>query len=352
MNNLPSLFLVIFSILMQLAAALIALRSIRYTGRKTGWIFIAVAMLLMTIRRLETLAIIINTDKAFNNILQEVTASIISLLLFTGSYSISKYFRSISQTRDELVRKKEELVKSEAMLKSADHHKNRFFSIIAHDLRNPFNSILGFSTLIMNNIEKYPREKLHEMLKHIHNSSRQAYNLTENLLLWSRSQTGRLELEPICQDITKTIDASIKLFSEEAQKRGIRLYSALAAPKNAFFDENTVFTILRNLISNALKYTSEGEICISSNIVDNKLEISVCDTGIGINKQYLDKIFDLDKDYTTPGLNNEKGTGLGLNLCYEFSQLNNGDIQVESKEGKGTVFTFSLPLQSPVNQNS
>ncbi len=352
MNNMPYLFLVIFSILMQLTAALIALRSIRYTGRKTGWIFIAVAMLLMSVKRLDSLLIIIDRNVEFSNELKEISTFIISLLLLTGSYSISKYFRSISQNRDELAEKKEELLKSEEKLKSADQHKNRFFSIIAHDLRNPFNSILGFSTLIMQNIEKYPREKLKEMVRHIHNSSQQAYALTENLLLWSRSQTGKLELEPMQQDITKTIAASIKLFSEEAQKRGIRLYSAVTAPKNAFFDENTVFTILRNLISNALKYTSEGEICISDHIVADKLEISVCDTGIGISKQYLGRIFDLDKDYTTPGLNNEKGTGLGLNLCYEFSQLNNGDIRVESQEGEGTVFTFSLPLMPVVNQNS
>ncbi|HYX09556.1 MAG TPA: HAMP domain-containing sensor histidine kinase [Bacteroidales bacterium] len=348
---MPYFIIVTFSIIMQLAAAIIALLSIQYTSRKTGWIFIAVAMVIMTIRRIETLVIILDSSKEFINGLQEITAFIISLLLLTGSYSIQKYFRSISQARDELVRNKEELMKSEQQLKSADYHKNRFFSIIAHDLRNPFNSILGFSTLIMQNIEKYPREKLKEMVKHIHNSSQQAYSLTENLLLWSRSQTGKLELEPMHQDITKTIASSIRLFSEEAKRRGIRLYSEITSPKEVFYDENTVFTILRNLISNALKFTPEGEIRISDSITDNQIEISVIDTGIGIKKHYLEKIFDLDKDYTTPGLNNEKGTGLGLNLCYEFAQLNNGNIRVESKEGKGTKFTFSLPLK-PANHNA
>ena len=351
MNNLHYLIIVTLSIIMQLSAAIFALQSIKYTGRKTGWIFIAVAMVIMSVRRIETLVIIMDSSKEFTNGLQEMTAFLISLLLLTGSYSIHKYFRTISITRDELVRKKEELMKSEENLKSADYHKNRFFSIIAHDLRNPFNSILGFSTLIMQNIENYPREKLKEMVKHIHNSSQQAYSLTENLLLWSRSQTGKLELEPTYQDITKTIAASIKLFSAEAKSRGIRLYSEITSPKEVFYDENTVFTILRNLISNALKYTPEGEICVSEYTTDNRIEISVIDTGIGIKEQYLEKIFDLDKDYTTPGINNEKGTGLGLNLCYEFAQLNDGNIHVQSEEGKGSKFTFSLPLK-PVNQNS
>ncbi len=224
--------------------------------------------------------------------------------------------------------------------------KDKFFSIIAHDLKNPFNTLLGFSDLILENFDSFSKDKILEYIRIIFDTSRSSYMLLENLLEWSRTQTGKIIMEKEVFDIYKLASENINLHNNSAIKKGIVLENNVKEETFVYADKNMINTVIRNLVSNAVKYTkSEGRIILSCQENGSMLRVSVKDTGLGMSKDMMDRIFRIDVNISTKGTNNEKGTGLGLILCKEFIKKNDGDIMVESKEGEGSVFSFTLPLR-------
>ena len=241
-----------------------------------------------------------------------------------------------------------ELKQREKELEEINLTKDKFFSIIAHDLRSPFNTLIGFSELLLENFSSFSEEEKEKILKTIHSNSKKANHLLENLLNWSRSQTGNLKPRP--SDIT------IKLLLEEI----ISLYEGIAAQKNIrielksvdqdlkiFADPDMIQTVLRNLLNNAVKFTrNNGTVILGVKTELNNAEIFVTDQGIGIPEEVQPNIFSITYDKSRKGTNAEKGSGLGLMICKEFVQKNLGTIDFKSREGEGTTFSVKLPLSN------
>lgn len=257
-----------------------------------------------------------------------------------------EFIRSHCVFNDITLQKKAEdtLIKSEERLRELNATKDKFFSIIAHDLKNPFNDLMGFTQLLALNIDKYDKTKIEQFTHIIHQSAKLAYNLLENLLDWSRSQTGTLKFKPEKISVNQLINENIDLLESTARNKNIEIYSEVNDKTYAFADKNMIRTIIRNLISNAIKYTNQGgHIRIISNC-SKTCEISVLDSGIGISSENIDKIFKIDESFSTLGTEREKGTGLGLILCKEFVEKNGGKLKIKSDPNKGSTFTFTLPL--------
>jgi signal transduction histidine kinase len=193
---------------------------------------------------------------------------------------------------------------------------------------------------------------LHTIVTKLHKSTENLYALIENLLTWSRLQRGMIECRPQPIIMRDAVQRTINILNANAEQKAITLSNAIATDVVGYADSKMLDTVLRNLISNALKFTNkDGTITISLEQQEEILKIAVADTGIGISREHLSKLFRIDSKYTRTGTANERGTGLGLILCKEFVERNGGAIEVESKEGSGTTFSFTLPV-APTKQNS
>lgn len=234
-------------------------------------------------------------------------------------------------------------------LEELNEAKDKFFSIIAHDLKGPFNAILGFSEILTSEWDTFEDQELQHFIKNIQGSATHAYKLLLNLLDWSRSQTGRMEYQPDHIDLSGIINEIILLQRSYIDSKGVKLFSSVDFNTMVYADENMLKTVLRNLLENAIKYTPQGgNVTITAHCTDtehdgNKIIISVKDTGMGIPAEELPKLFEIDQEYKTQGTANEKGTGLGLLLCKELVKKNQGEIFVESEPGKGSCFSFTIP---------
>lgn len=236
------------------------------------------------------------------------------------------------------------LLESKASLVELNATKDKFFSIIAHDLKSPFNSILGLSNLLEEQVREKNYDGIEEFATLIQNSSQLAYNLLKNLLEWSRSQTGKLEFSPEYLEIGSLINEAIGVLAHAAQQKSIHIRSKLPGNLIVFADRSMISSVLRNLISNAIKFTKpDGQIVISTERAKSEVIISIADTGVGIAPKDIAKLFRIDENHTTLGTQNEKGTGLGLILCKEFVERHNGKIWAESEPEKGSRFQFSIP---------
>ncbi len=225
--------------------------------------------------------------------------------------------------------------------------KDKFFSIIGHDLKGPFNAILGFSELLVESVSDKNYEDVEKFARIIHKSSGNSMDLLTNLLEWSRSQSGNMDFNPEYFEIYTFIKEAIDVSDQVAKQKSISISKNLPHSLPVFADKDMVNTIIRNLVSNAIKFTNKGgEIIISAEQNQDELIISVRDNGVGINKNDLEKLFRIDEAYSTIGTQNEKGTGLGLILCKEFVDYHGGKIWAESKPGNGSNFKFSLPLKT------
>ena len=233
-------------------------------------------------------------------------------------------------------------------LKELNATKDKFFSIIAHDLKSPFNSIVGFSNLLAEQMREKNYDDVEKFAGIIEKSSYRAMDLLMNLMEWSLSQTGRMEFNPEYFEMISLIKEVILLFDDIAGQKKISVNTnKLPANSLVFADKAMINTILRNLISNAIKFTHPGGmITISVEEKESKLIVSVSDNGVGISKEDCGKIFRIDESYSSSGTENENGTGLGLILCKEFVQKHGGKIWVESEVGKGSTFYFSLPNEN------
>ena len=232
-------------------------------------------------------------------------------------------------------------------LESLNKTKDKFFNIIAHDLRNPFGGIMGIADLLEEKLlakkeENYPT--LLQYAKLIQTSSRSAFTLLENLLLWARSQTGEININPRNLNLHAMISFTIPIVSVNAFKKNITIESSLSGNPIVCADEFCLSTILRNLLTNAIKFTHpNGIITVTSRELKDCIEISINDTGIGMNSKTLESLFRIDSKSSRVGTNNETGTGLGLILCKEFVEKQGGTITATSEVGFGSTFTFTLP---------
>ncbi len=236
------------------------------------------------------------------------------------------------------------LKRNQKKLQELNATKDKFTSIIAHDLKSPFNTILGFSNLIERTWEEKDYDKIKEFSRHIYDVSSQTYKLLENLLEWSRSQTGKISFLPKALDIRIPIKNAIDLMEPISRRKNIEIIVD-AAPAVVLIDENMFHTILQNLLSNAIKYSNpNSKIKIIAKEINRLLEISVIDEGIGMDQDTQNKLFHIDESINEVGTDGERGTGLGLILSKEFVERHRGKIIVESEKGKGSCFKIQLPL--------
>ena len=250
--------------------------------------------------------------------------------------------------KDITLRKQSEnaLRESEVRLRELNAQKDKFFSIIAHDLMGPFNGILGFSELLVAQINEKDYEGIDEYAAMIEQSSKQSVELLRNLLEWSRAQTGRLEFKPVPLDLNNLITENTRLFDVIAAQKSITIVQDAPATLQAFADPQMIRTVLRNLVSNAIKFTHPGgQGQITVNAYQDAADIVICvrDNGVGISSNRQQKLFRIDENDSTPGTKQETGTGLGLILCKEFIEQHQGRIWIDSQEGSGATFYFSLP---------
>lgn len=233
---------------------------------------------------------------------------------------------------------------SEKQLLEMNASKDKFFSIVAHDLKSPFMGLLGLSEVLLQEIDNITPDETKHYLTQIRNSTKNVFNLVENLLQWSRIQTGRIPLEQIPLNLLVEVGKIKSLLELNAQNKGIEIINSVSSEIKVNADANMLSSVLQNLISNAIKFTSSGgKITISSISKGDFEEIHVKDTGVGLKQDAKDYLFKIDKQYTTIGTSKEKGTGLGLLLCKELINLNKGEIGVNSIEGRGSDFFFTLP---------
>ncbi len=238
------------------------------------------------------------------------------------------------------------LRENEIRLKELNDTKDKFFNIVAHDLKNPFTSMLGSSELLYNNIHKMTSENIRELALILNDSAKSGYAILQNLLDWSRSQTGLLKFNPEKINLKELFDKNISNLELPASNKKINLYSELGKDIYLTADKNMINTVLRNLLSNAVKFTPRcGTVVIDANNTSEEVIISVKDTGIGIPDDKIEKLFRIDSRNSMPGTENEPGTGLGLKLSKEFVEKMGGNIWVRSVENKGSEFSFSIPIK-------
>lgn len=228
--------------------------------------------------------------------------------------------------------------------------KGKFFSILAHDIKNPLFAFREISALLLGEKYQLDEDQKKDLIFSMRQASGELLALVENLLTWSRSQTGRIEFLPALQPLSHLVKETFSLLAMAAREKNITLSQEIPEGTSAFFDKNMLNTILRNLISNAIKFTPEGgKIAVTAKDRKNFLEISVSDTGIGLSHADMEKLFRIDVNHVTIGpASKEKGSGLGLILCREFVEKHGGQIKVESTLGKGSTFSFTLPEKEEI----
>ena len=236
-----------------------------------------------------------------------------------------------------------EIASKNRELERLNAEKNRFFSIIAHDLRSPFNAIIGLSELLVDEIEEKNYDKAQEFSTTILQSAQRAMALLKNLMEWAQLKTGKIEYNPEYFNVVALINETTLLYQEVAKNKSITLVEVLPDLLSIYADKAMISSILRNFISNAIKFTMPGgKVVVTVEEKPEEIIFSVRDTGVGISKERIDDIFKIDHMYSTIGTHNERGTGMGLTLCKDFVDKHSGKIWVESEENTGSIFCFSL----------
>lgn len=269
-------------------------------------------------------------------------------LLEKQNIEIIKQQESIEEQNVQLKDANDRLERSEDDLRKMVQTKDKLFSIIAHDLRNPFMALEGLTEVMKLNAASLKPEEITEYAGIIQESSQKLLNLIENLLQWANSQTGSLKLVPRILSLKNVSDEVLKILKTQSEAKGITLENNINEKISVYADYDCLAVIFRNLVSNGIKYTEKGgRVSLNATIQDNVATIEVSDTGIGIDQKTIDKLFKIEESFSTTGTNHEAGTGLGLIICKEFVQKNGGNIFVESKPGEGAIFRFTLPLTRP-----
>ena len=257
-----------------------------------------------------------------------------------------KYRFTVVHDITERKQAEQALQKKAAELRELNATKDKFFSIIAHDLKSPFQAIVAFSDLLVEKVRDKDYGGLDEYAGYILQSSKRAMELLMNLMEWSRSQTGRMDFNPGYFELVEFLGDLVPLFDDIAGQKSISISRVFPSEAMVFADQSMISTVFRNLISNAIKFTQPGGKITLTIIPDQEgILVSVADSGIGIPEKMICKLFRIDQSYSTTGTNNEEGTGLGLILCKEFIEKHGGKIWVESVPGNGSVFFFTIPQQ-------
>lgn len=254
------------------------------------------------------------------------------------------YFLSMVEDINEKVEFEEKLKESELQLRKINKDKDKLFSIIAHDLRSPFTTLQGFTEILLEDIDDLTKPEITQYLQSIYASSKNLMNLLDNLLSWSRLNTGSIIFQPEPVDLVKLIQDIIKVFMFTGKSKKINISAQFNSKEHVICDRNMISTIIRNLLGNALKFTAPGgSIIVNSAFSENNYEITIKDNGLGINPDRVKEIVSKDVIHSLHGTDNESGTGIGLKLVKEFVAMHKGTLFVESELGKGSTFKIIIP---------
>jgi len=272
-----------------------------------------------------------------------ITAILLLIFIF---FVLKRYYDKIKSNKI-LEEKNRQIEQSENELRLLNAAKNKFFSIIAHDLKNPFHTVMGYSYLLSKDYDKFTEPERRKFAADIHQSTNNIFRLLQNLLEWSRSQTGRLKYSPLDIEFKRVLENSVSVLHSLAEQKNINIRFDYQDDLKIFADPLMIETVLRNLINNAIKFTPEnGFIEISAVQTDGQINICVNDSGVGISNEDILNLFQIDSKVKRRGTNDEDGSGLGLILCKEFVDRNNGEIWAESTPGKGSSFIFTIPVSA------
>lgn len=256
-------------------------------------------------------------------------------------------YKTKQRANKELQEVNQKVQQQNLQLQDLNATKDKFFSIIGHDLKGPLNSLTAFSRLLINHIDSLSKEEIQTLAKDFDKSLKNLFALLENLLEWSRSQTGKIEFKPEVFDLTTLLKENKELLQKQAQNKKIKLVALNDTKVFVNAHKPSINTVVRNLISNSIKFTPEGgSITVGLKPNHTQAIVSITDTGVGMSRDVIGKLFRIDAKHSTKGTADEKGTGLGLILCKDFVEKNGGKLWVESEEGKGSVFYFTVPQAS------
>ena len=271
-----------------------------------------------------------------------VSGLIISLLLFLLTLSLIKTNKDVKKIQQLNIQ-----------LEKLNRDKDRFISILGHDLRNPFNSLLGFLDILIKDFHQLGEEKIQYFLDNINTVAKNTYGLLENLMEWSKTQSENVPFKPEVVSFQEICNEVCLQLTPSAEAKNIKINNCVDEDIEIFADIDMLKTILRNLCTNAIKFSNRGgEVVMCAERDSRHVKITVSDTGVGIQPDLLPKLFDISRSVTTKGTSNETGTGLGLIICRELISIHGGKIWAKSKPGKGTSFIFTLPNAGSVESNS
>ena len=268
------------------------------------------------------------------------------IMLIVKNYRLAQRTNKLlSEQNSQIQDQSTELRKQRDQLKHLNATKDKLYSIIAHDLKNPFNVIMGFSTLLVERWHEIDDKRKIQYIDMMNKSANNTFDLLRNLLDWARSQSGKLHVDAKCVEVNQLVNETLLFVENYAKTKRIKISTEIDTSIKVFVDPNMMSTVLRNLLSNAIKFTNEnGKVSIYCKpISDGKVSVIVEDTGVGLTDEALSSIFSIENHVTTEGTCNEQGTGLGLILCKEFIEKNQGKISVESVVGIGSKFMVTLP---------
>jgi signal transduction histidine kinase len=276
--------------------------------------------------------------RSSTNFLQNILIVLMLLACILAAYTLVLAYRN-NNFQNNIIDLNKKVMKDSV-------EKDKFFSIIGHDLMNPFNALLGFSEMLTVSAKNGDQEDCLEYSQIVHQSTKRILNLLQNLLVWSRMQNGKMKYTPKSVGVEELVSNTLMVIAPIAQNKGIKLDWTVKSGITATIDPNMVSSVLQNLVTNAIKFTERGGL-VTVNVYaeSDHLNFTVSDTGVGLNEEQLDKLFKLDKASSSRGTDDEVGTGLGLIICKEFIEAHQGKIWVESTLGKGSRFCFSIPMR-------
>lgn len=287
---------------------------------------------------------VIEEQKKFRNVLIALVAAALIIVILILYLYIDK-----RRSNKKLEEANDKVSRQNVQLQQLNATKDKFFSILGHDLKGPLNSLTSFSGLLINHTDSLSKDEIRMLAKDLDKSLKNLFALLENLLEWSRSQTGNIEFKPEAFDLHTLLQQNTELLKTQAQNKNIVLSDVSRAGIEILTHKQSINTVIRNLISNAIKFTPEGgAVTVNAQLAQDEVMVSVSDTGVGMSEDVIAKLFRIDAKHSTKGTADEKGTGLGLILCKEFVEKNGGRIGVQSEVGQGSVFYFTLPVKQNV----
>ncbi len=270
-----------------------------------------------------------------------------AFFLYKTNKKKTEYSTELEAKNEELDLLIRSLSESRMELEKTNKAKDKFFSIIAHDLKNPLSTFITVTDFLKDDYKDMPDEEKVSFIEDMNHSAKSLYSLLENLLYWSRSQMGVIDFHPMDLDINYLVRQSKDVLFLQAQNKNISINLELSELRPVAADANMLMTVVRNLMSNAIKFTPlAGKIEVKTGYFEKYVYIRVKDSGVGIPQEKMKELFEPSKFESNPGTANEKGTGLGLVLCNEFVQKHNGRIEVESQVMEGSIFTVLIPIGS------